>query len=332
MKAVIFWVIVVAVFVTGSTAFMTQMPGESVVATNPQLSDEESDVSERLRGHIETLAGEIGQRTSSSEMTSAAVVDYLEKAVRRTGFSVSEETFQARHGQGVNVVGTLAGTRKASEIVLLGANWDSRLNSPGADDNASGCAVLLEVARLLSANPHERTIRIVFFAEGADFLAGDERSGAHFHAQGARKRGDKIVAMLDFDCLGHFPDAAGSQTRWPPFNFVYPDTGNFVFFAGQLSSRNLVGQMVGEFRKTTKFPCQGGVLPSFIPGVKSGDYAPFAAHGWPSAIVTDTASFRSDKVSNGFDTIDRIDYARSARVAVGLEKVVAALAATSGAL
>lgn len=332
MKAILFWVILIGLFGTGATLFMTHMPGASVLTAQVPQSDDVSGIENRLRSHIEALAQEIGPRSANAPQSAYSTTSYLGVQAKRAGFEVREIAFASKHGQTVNVEATLSGTRKKDEIVLLGANWDTEGRSPGADDNASGCAVLLEVARILAETPRERTLKIVFFADGAGYLAGDERSGAWDYAREAKKRGDRIVSMLDFDCLGRFEDKPGTQSMPPPFNFVFPSTGNFLFCAGQLESRDLVQQVVGNFRRAERFPCHGAALPGFLPGMKRGDYAAFVNFGYPAVVVTDTAKHRSDQVGTGWDTHERLNYARMTHVTIGLAKVAAALASTAGTL
>ncbi len=332
MKTLLFWLIVIAAFTGGSLAFMTQMPGDTVPTMVGPLSEEESSLQDRLKSHVETLAQDIGARGYGYPAATADTLRYLSTQLKRAHLDVREILFDSKGSNAINLEATLVGTRKKDELILLGANYDSNGKSPGADDNASGCAVLLEVARLLGETANERSIRVVFFANGAGSLAGDERSGAWHYAREAKKRGDKIVGMIDFDCLGQYKDTPGSQSLPFPLNSFYPSAGNFVCFAGQLGSRELVRASAGEFRKAVRFPCHGIVLPGFTPGMGSGDYAAFANFGFPALVATDTGTFRYDKVGTLWDTVERLDCAKMARVTAGLSKVVTGLAKTTGSL
>ncbi|MDZ4773462.1 MAG: M28 family peptidase [Planctomycetota bacterium] len=332
MKTLIFWLIVIAGFVVGSLAFMTQMPGATVLTVTGAAGEDDARIESSLRGHVESFASEFGARGNSYPQASAQTILYIEREMKRANFEIKQSTFDSRITPGVNIEGTLLGTRKKDEILLLGANYDTDGKSPGAEDNASGCAVLFEMLRVFGEAASERTVRVVFFGNGAGQYAGEENSGAWAYAREAHKRGDKIVAMIDFDCLGHFKDAPGSQSVPFPLSTVYPSTGNFVLFAGQLGARDLVRTATSEFRKAGRFPCHGLALPGFLPGVKSGDYAAFAKFDYPAIVATDTGSFRFDKVGTLWDTTERLDYPKMARATSNLIRVVTALAKTGGTL
>jgi hypothetical protein len=334
VKTILIWLIVIAAFLGGSLAFMTQMPGQAVPASVGGLSEEENTLRDRLKTHVETLAVDIGARGHGYPAATAATLEYLSKELQRARFEVREITFDSKGLPTINLEGTLVGTRKKDEVLLLGANYDTDGKSPGAEDNASGCAVLLEIARLIGEASSERSVRVVFFGNGAGYLAGDDRSGAWNYAREARKRGDKIVAMLDFDSLGTYKDTPGSQSSPVLVGSFYPSIGNFVLFGGDLGSREIVRTAVGEFRKTTRFPCHGAVLPGMLPGVHAGDYAAFSNFGYSAAIVTDTGTWRFDKAGTLWDTVERLDFDKTARVTGGIAKVVTALAKTgaSGSL
>lgn len=332
MKLLIFWLIVIAAFVAAAGAFMTQMPGQSLAAASGVPTDDESEIKDRLKNHVDALAIDIGARGHAYPAQGADTVRYLSTQLKRARFDVRETTFDSKGKPTVNVEGTLIGTRKKDEVLLLGANWDSQGKSPGADDNASGCAVLLEIARLIGDTASERTVRIVFFGNGGGSYAGGEESGAWAYAREAQKRGDKIVTMLDFDCLGNYNDKPGSQSGPFPISTRYPSVGNFVLFAGDLGARDLVRRAVGEFRKGARMPCHGVALPGFLPGMHDGDFAAFAHFGFPALVVTDTGQYRFDKIGTLWDTVDRLEFERMARATAGIARVINALAKTGGSL
>lgn len=332
MKLLVFWLIVIAAFGGGSVAFMTQMPGQSVPVASGALTDDEATLKDRLKNHVDAIAMDIGARGHGYPGPSSETVRYLSTQLKRARFDVRETTFDSKGMPAVNLEGTLMGTRKKDEVLLLGANWDSQGKSPGADDNASGCAVLLEIARMIGDTASERTVRVVFFGNGAGPFAGGENSGAWTYAREAHKRGDKIVTMLDFDCLGNYRDTPGSQSVPFPLSTCYPSSGNFVLFGGDLGVRDLVRRAVGEFRKMGRFPCHGVALPGFIPGVLDADFGAFTHFGYPAFVVTDTGKYRYDKVGTLWDTVDRLDFDKMARATTGILRVVNAMARTGGSL
>ena len=198
--------------------------------------------------------------------------------------------------------------------------------SPGADDNASGVAALLELARLLAGTALPRTVRFVAFAnEEAPFFYGDEM-GSNLYAARAHAQGERIEAMLSLETVGYFTDQPGSQ-RYPfPFSLFYPDTGNFIGFVGNLSSRRLVRRVIGAFRVSTAFPSEGVAAPSGMEGVHWSDHWSFWEAGYPAIMVTDTAPFRYPHYHTATDTPEQLDYTGLARVTGGLAEVVGVLA------
>src|SRR5436190_9680912 len=183
VKTILIWLIVIGAFLGGSFAFMTQMPGQTVPTAVGALSEEENFLCGRLKSHVESLALDIGCRGHGYPAATAATLQYLTREMGRANFDMREVTFDSKGMPTVNLEGTLVGTRRKDEVLLLGANYDTDGKSPGADDNSSGCAVLLEVARMIDETVPERSVRVVFFGNGAGHLAGDDRSGAWHYAR-----------------------------------------------------------------------------------------------------------------------------------------------------
>lgn len=332
MKAVLFWLVVAAAFCVGMGVYMTAMPGDTFVGGLPTLTEDQSGVADRLSGHVAKLAGEIGTRGAHQVGSLTDARNYFDTQLNRAGYQVRDQAFDARGILVSNIEATRTGTRRPSDVIVIGAHYDSREGSPGANANASGCAVLLEVARELAAAPADRTIRFVLFANGAGPGAGDEKSGAAYYAREARKHGEKIVAMISIDSIGYYRDLPGSQSMPFPFGTLYPKMGNFVFFSGDLGSRELVRSSLFAFRKGTRFPSEGLAVPAFVPGFVSSDHLGFRTQGFPAIVVSDTGTLRYPQAGTAGDTADRLDFARMARVTTGLAQVVKSLAQSASLL
>jgi Zn-dependent M28 family amino/carboxypeptidase len=203
---------------------------------------------------------------------------------------------------------------------VVGAHYDTVPGSPGADDNASGVAVLIELARL------RLPARFVAFAneEMPYFESGE--MGSHAYAARARAAGEKISAMLSLEMLGCYRDEPGSQHYPPPLGWFYPDRGDFIGFVGDLGTRALVRRAIGAFRRHARFPAQGVAAPSVIPGVTWSDHGSFRRQGYPAIMVTDTAFNRYPHYHLPSDTPEKLDYLRMARVTLGLAAVIEELA------
>lgn len=316
-----------AVLVAGLIRYMTSMPGENFAAQFSTLSQVEKVTQKELEHHVEALASRIGERNiwRSEGMQRAAA--YIRDELEKSGLAVREEEFPVWHAKARNLEATLPGSKTPQEIVVVGAHYDTVLGSPGANDNASGVAALLEIARLLRDSRPARTIRFVAFANEEPPFFLTSRQGSLAYARQCRRRGDRIVAMLSLETIGYYSDEAGSQ-RYPfPFGLFYPDRGDFIGFVGNLSSRSLVRRCIATFRAAVPFPSQGVAAPAYLPGIYWSDHWAFWRQGYRAFMVTDTAPFRYPYYHSVADTADKLDYERMARVVRGLAAVVQDLAA-----
>ena len=306
---------------------MTDMPGKSWSGALPPLTTEQARVADHLKKHIAVLSEEIGERNLWRDGTLDATADYIEETLQAMDYAVSSQAFSVEETSVRNLEAVLGGTSLTEEIVLIGAHYDTVRGSPGANDNASGVAALLEIARLLAAKSLARSVRFVAFVnEEAPFFYTWEM-GSHRYARRAHERGDNITAMLSLESIGHYSDAEGSQKYPNPvYAWLYPDTGNFIGFVGNLASRKLVRQCLGAFRRHSAFPSEGVAAPGRMTGIHWSDHWSFWQEGYAAVMVTDTALFRSPHYHASTDMPDRLDYERLARVVAGLAEVTVELA------
>lgn len=307
--------------------YMTHMPGSSHAGPLPPLGAAEAELRDRLGGHIGVLAGKIGERNLWRYEALKASADYIEKAFQAIGYRVASQPYLAQGKTVRNLEATLPGVSASDEIVVIGAHYDSVAGSPGANDNATGVAALLEIARLLAQEKPARSVRFVAFVNEEPPFFYTEEMGSRAYARRARERGDKIIAMLSLETIGYYADARGSQ-RYPfPFSLFYPDTANFIGFVGNLASRDLTRACVASFRSRTPFPSEGLAAPGWMEGIHWSDHWSFWQEGYPAIMVTDTAPYRYAHYHARTDTPDKIDYERLARVVAGLARVTLDLAA-----
>ncbi len=273
------------------------------------------------------LGGDIGERNVWREGTLAATADYIEGALRAMGYEVASDPYTAHDVEVRNLEAVIEGGSLADDIVIIGAHYDTVRGTPGANDNGSGVAALLEIARQLRDRPVARSLRFVAFVneEAPFFYTWD--MGSHRYARRARERGDKVVAMLSLETIGYYDDRKGSQ-RYPNpvYGWFYPDTANFIGFVGNIASRRLVRQCLHVFRRSTEFPAHGVSAPGGMMGIHWSDHWSFWQEGYPAVMVTDTALFRYPHYHAATDTPDKIDYQRLARVVTGLARVTESLA------
>lgn len=310
----------------GLAMFTTLMPGRSYAGPLPPLEPEAVVLRDRLRAHVETLAGRIGERNLWRHEALTAAGQYVEASLRTLGLTVDSQSFTVDGRTVRNLEVERPGSSRAGEIVIVGAHYDSVLGSPGADDNVTGVAAVLEIARACASQRLPRTLRLVAFVnEEPPFYLGDDM-GSLRYARRLREEGRDVVAMLSLETIGCYFDRPGSQEYPFPFRFLYPDRGDFVAFVGNTASRALVRRTVASFRRHAAFPSEGLAAPGWITGVGWSDHWSFWQQGYEAVMVTDTALFRYPHYHADTDRPDEVDYDRLARVVAGLAKVVGELA------
>jgi Zn-dependent M28 family amino/carboxypeptidase len=302
--------------------FMVRMPGRSYAAALPPLQPEEATLQRELERHVRRLSADIGERSDITAAAVARAAEYLERELRDAGYVVGSQPFEVGGRTYRNLEASLPGRGLADQIVVVGGHYDTVADAPGANDNASGTAAVLALARSFAAQPLSRTVRWVLFANEEPPFFDTDKMGSRFYAARAARAGDRIVAMISLETIGYYSDQPGSQ-RYPfPFSLFYPDRGDFVGFVSDLASGPLVRRSLAAFRRRVAFPSQGVAAPAWIPGVFWSDHASFWIHGYPAIMITDTAFFRYPHYHTPEDTPDKPDYARMARVVAGVAHVV----------
>jgi len=309
--------------------FTVKMPGPAFHGTLPPLTPDQQRLRAGLQQHVTVLAGQIGVRSDQTYRNVERAASYIESTLTALGYQVVSQEYSARGLVWRNLEATLRGTSLFQQVVVIGAHYDSAEEAPGADDNASGVAGVLELARLFAASPQARTIRFVFFPNEEPPSFPTAAMGSRHYATDARKRNDQIVAMMSIESIGYYDTEKGSQ-RYPfPLNLAYPDVGDFIGFVSNLKSRPLLRRAIAAFRAHAIFPTQGAAAPSWVPGVWWSDHWSFWREGYPAIMITDTAPYRYPFYHTPQDTPDKLDYDRMARVVHGLTYVVRAVAGPS---
>jgi len=311
--------VLIVVFLWWMLVFDRQQPGCRTLQTR---GDEEME--QRLRDHVAVLADDIGERNIGRPENLEAAARYIENTWEKQGFRTDRQEYTVRNARVRNVEIEIAG--KKPEIVVIGAHYDSAPGTPGANDNASGVAALLELSRLFAGQRPVKTIRMVAFVNEEPPFYYTRHMGSRVYARRAYQRGEKIVAMLSLETIGYYDDAKGSQ-RYPfPFSLFYPDTANFIGFVGNLGSRRLVKEALHAFRRHSSFPSYGLAAPGLLTGIGWSDHWSFWQEGYEAIMVTDTALFRYVFYHTREDTTDRLDYPRMTLVVEGLKGCIQELA------
>lgn len=281
---------------------------------------------DNLKAHVTVLAGDIGERHIHRPKSLQRAADYIRSTWTVQGYSVTTQDYTIDGRTWSNLEITRHGANRPDEIILIGAHYDSIVGSPGANDNGTGVAALLEMAHRFAGERPERTLRLVAFVNEEPPFFKTERMGSRVYARAARRRGDDIRAMFSLETIGYYSDAPGSQHYPPVISWFYPARGNFIAFVSNFASRALMKRSVAAFRAHSDFPLEHIATFSAVPGIDWSDHGSFRVADYPAIMVTDTAPYRYPYYHSSDDTPDKIDYPAFARVAEGLVRMILALA------
>ncbi|MBS1957020.1 MAG: M28 family peptidase [Cyanobacteria bacterium SZAS-4] len=304
------------------------MPGQSFKGPLPGLSSEESAWRDFLSGHLDVLANQIGERNSKKYSALQKAADYITQQFKKLGYEPKFQEFDVDGQKYKNIEVELPGSDPDLAKVIVGAHYDSAIDSPGANDNASGVACLLELARALHGKSNARTIKIVALTNGEAPFQSTPNSGSYHYAQLAKSANAKIKGMLSLDEIGYYTDSPNSEKLPVNVFSYYPAEGNFVMVVADPQSANLCRSTVGEFRAHAKFPMEGIICQTSTnpQGMIGADHCQFWKAGYPAVMLTDTGSDRYPNVHSQLDNLSQIDTDKLSRVVGGLTSVVSSLA------
>jgi hypothetical protein len=331
--------------------YMIAVPGRSAPSALPPLTDEERALIAPLEAHVRAIASSEHNLHHPAALEAAA--RYLEQSLEHVGYRVASQPVESvaimpRDLSRERPVDRPANDRAAavsdraasmttarlhprnlevelrgaaeSGIIIVGAHYDSVQGAPGANDNGSGVAAVLELARLFRDWRPRHTWRFVLFVNEEQPYFQTDMMGSAAYVRRAQERREPIVAMFSLETIGYFSGAPGSQHYPFPLGLFYPTRGNFLAFVANLGSRALLHETIAAFRSSTQFPSEGVAAPSWVPGVDWSDQWAFWRAGFRALMVTDTALYRYPHYHTLRDTPDKLDYERLARIVRGLER------------
>jgi Zn-dependent M28 family amino/carboxypeptidase len=272
----------------------------------------------QLQAHVEKIAGKVGEHNVFHPEALHAVENYITDHWRQSGYEVDKQSYLTHGVECSNLEINCPGKKGGGEVILIGAHYDSVYGSPGANDNASGVAALLELARVFKEVKPPVNLRFVAFVneEPPFFFWGN--MGSMIYAKSAKRRGDRIRFMISLEMLGYYNDRRGTQSYPPLLKYFYPDTGNFIAFVSNLKSRSVMKDCVNTFAQVTDFPFQSLAAPAFVPGLALSDHLSFWRHGYKAFMITDTAFYRYPYYHTAEDTPDKLNYPVFAAMTNGL--------------
>jgi Zn-dependent M28 family amino/carboxypeptidase len=293
----------------------------------PTIADSDPRVlAERLRTHVDRLAGLIGPRHLGKPVALEAAATYIEREFQASGDTVERQWYEAQNQRTCNLVVERTGTKRRDEIVILGAHYDTVWTTPGADDNASAVAVLIEAARLLRGTNFRRTVRFVAFTceEPPHFNLGT--MGSQVYARSCRERNERIVGMLCLEMVGYFTTADNSQALPPAIprrlRWLFPRRGDFLTAAGNLRSWRLAWSFRRGFKRAVRFPLFSIVFPEAVREIRLSDNSSFWDQGYPALMLTDTSFLRNPHYHQPTDTPETLAYEPMAQVTLGVAGAV----------
>jgi hypothetical protein len=300
------------------------MPGRNPKQRTLELDAQQQQSRENLRRIVNKLAGEIGERNATNYAGLQAAEQFITDEFKQRGYTVRTEIFDYDGVEMRNIEAEQIGASESDEIIVIGAHYDTVYGSPGADDNASGVAAMIEIADKMAGARHRRTIRFVAFAneENAGGVSWETMGSANY-ARSCHKRNEKIVGMFSLEMLGVYSDQVGSQKYPNPFNLFYPDVGNFIAFVGKLETGEFVRNCIRKFRADSLVPSEGVAAPEVFSDIHRSDHWGFWQFGYHNALmVTDTSNYRNPNYHMRTDTPETIDFHRLTLVGAGLTAVV----------
>jgi Zn-dependent M28 family amino/carboxypeptidase len=287
------------------------------------LNADEIRIQNQLYSDVESLAGKIGERNVSGRPEQLEEgAQFIDTAFQTAGYQPQSQWYDVDGTKCRNIEAEILGTGRPAEVVIVGAHYDTVPDSPGADDNASGVAAMLALARGFAGARPRCTLRFVGFTNEEPPYFWTNQMGSLVYAKRCRQQGDRVAAMLSIESVGFYLTSPASQHYPATLGLVCPSTGDFVAFIGNLLSRSLVHQTLRTFRGTGALPSIGAAVQNAVPGAGWSDHWSFWQQGFPGVEITDTAPYRNPFYHTPRDTPERLDYERLARFTWAMRAVV----------
>lgn len=284
-----------------------------------------NELKERLKRHVMVLSDDIGERNISRYPNLVRSASYVDSQFQSFGYQTEKQNYSVHQYKVDNIIASIKGREKPEQIIIVGAHYDTAPGTPGANDNGSGIAALLELARHFANKPLKKTLRFVAFVNEEPPYFKSKFMGSRVYAESCRIKKENIEAMVSLETIGFYTNEKKSQKYPMFFSWFYPNTGNFVGFVGNWSSRSLMHKCISSFKKHSKIPAEGTSAPGWIRGIDWSDHGSFWRSGYKAIMVTDTAPFRYKHYHKHSDTWDKLDYVTMEKVTLGIEAVIASL-------
>ncbi|MBN1155105.1 M28 family peptidase [candidate division KSB1 bacterium] len=276
-----------------------------------------------MERHVFVLSSEIGERNLVNYHSLNRASTYITNVMSESSFNITSHDYHYKRHLLQNIVAEKRGQELPDQIIIIGAHYDTVVNSPGADDNSSGIAGLLELTRLLADYESKRTIRIVAFTLEEPPFHDSPFMGSTVYAKRCHDRKENVIGMVSLEMIGFYTSKSNSQ-RYPrpDMEYRYPDRGDFIAIIGNHESRELVHTTSECIKLNSRMNVLPFVAVHGMPGITLSDHAPFWKQGVKAIMITDTAFFRNPHYHNPDDTYDTLDYRICAEFLYGFAHAV----------
>lgn len=268
-----------------------------------------------LRSTVSYLSVTVGPRNPPHYVALCKTEAWIRDTWQSLGYAVGEQKFMVENLECTNLEIEIPGRIPSAGIVIVTAQYDTWPDSPGANNNGSGMAVLMQLSRVLRDHRPDRTLRLVAFTVQEPPY---NELGSRMYAQRCRERDEKIHVMMSMDAIGIYKQDPHTQKLPFPFSLLYPDRGNFLAFIADLRSRSQVEQATRGFKRGSNFHIETAAVPRSVKGATWSDHHSFWSQGYRAIQITDTGAFRAESHTNARDTMEKIDFAALARITLGM--------------
>ena len=311
--------------------FATQ-PLVTPIGSQPPAVDEK-----RLMQHVQWLSQNDYPRSFDFPQRLDAGASYIRREFAATGAAVTDQIMTVDEGKTRNIIARFGPSEGA--LLIVGAHYDSygdasegakypsgfslKTHTPGADDNASGVAGLLELARLLANNPPKRPVELVAYSFEEPPYFNTKNMGSAWHARSIRAKAQPVQLMISLEMIGFFSEKSGSQSYpVPGMSMLYPDKGDYISVVGRIQDSSEARRVKALMAGATDLPVRSMNGLAMIPGVDFSDHLNYWAEDINALMITDTAFYRNDNYHQAGDTWDTLDYPRMAKVVQGVYAVI----------
>lgn len=273
-----------------------------------------------LRRHVHELAVTYHPRSAENFARLEAAGDYILAEMRAAGVTPEIQNVEVSGKVYRNLIARFGPA--TGPLLVIGAHYDSCGETPGADDNASGVAALVELARLLSLDPPSQPVELIAYTLEEPPYFRTESMGSFWHARALAREKREVRLMVSLEMIGYYRDERKSQ-QYPVggLGLLYPDQGNFITIVGALNDVSNIRRIKALFKGASDLPVESINAPSSVQGVDFSDHRSYWHFNMPAVMVTDTAFLRNPNYHEPGDTPETLDYERMAKVVRAMHAV-----------